>query len=117
MLSGPSPVSFTQNEDNHRIEVDFVEEIRDQALLKHAAYKQEAARFYNSRVKERTFLLDDLVLKRVTDPTAQGKLHPKWEGPYRVSSVLGLGAYRLATLEDKQLKHAWNADKLRKFYA
>ena len=97
--------------------MDFIEEIRDQALLKHAAYEQGAARFYNSRVKERAFLLGDLVLKKVTDPTAQGKLHPKCEGPYRVSSVLGSGAYRLATLEDKQLKHAWNADKLRKFYA
>ena len=28
-----------------------------------------------------------------------GKLGPNWEGPYRVTSVAGIGAYRLEDLD------------------
>ena len=40
----------------------------------------------------------DLVLRKVLGNTknpAWGKLWPNWEGPYRITSVAGVGAYYL----------------------
>ena len=45
------------------------------------------AEYYNKRVKLRRLDIRDLVLHKVTLATkdsAQGKLGPTWEGPYRV---------------------------------
>ncbi|KAL0289953.1 UNVERIFIED_CONTAM: hypothetical protein Sradi_7061000 [Sesamum radiatum] len=48
------------------------------------------ARFYNSRIKERTSAIGDPVLRKVEatgkDP---GKLGANWEGPYRKDSSFG----------------------------
>ena len=44
------------------------------------------------------------------------KLSPTWEGPYRVSEVLGKGAYKLKDLRDKDVPQVWNAFHLKKYY-
>ncbi|XP_035832008.1 uncharacterized protein LOC118481031 [Helianthus annuus] len=45
-----------------------------------------------------------------------GKLAPKWEGPYIIDEVLGKGAYKLRTMNDKEVPRTWNAQQLRKCY-
>ncbi|XP_022030630.1 uncharacterized protein LOC110931552 [Helianthus annuus] len=45
-----------------------------------------------------------------------GKLAPKWEGPYVIDTVLGKGAYKLRTIDDKEVPRTWNAQQLRKCY-
>ncbi|XP_022004494.1 uncharacterized protein LOC110902062 [Helianthus annuus] len=45
-----------------------------------------------------------------------GKLAPKWEGPYVIDAVLGKGAYKLRTINDKEVPRTWNAQQLRKCY-
>ena len=45
--------------------LDFLEEKRDQALIRSAAQKQLVAKYYNAKVRPRSFLPGDLVLKRV----------------------------------------------------
>ncbi|XP_022041472.1 uncharacterized protein K02A2.6-like [Helianthus annuus] len=45
-----------------------------------------------------------------------GKLAPKWEGPYIIDEVLGKGAYKLRTINDKEVPRTWNAQQLRKCY-
>ncbi|XP_035830964.1 uncharacterized protein LOC118480297 [Helianthus annuus] len=45
-----------------------------------------------------------------------GKLAPKWEGPYVIDAVLGNGAYKLRTINDKEVPRTWNAQQLRKCY-
>ena len=58
------------------------------------------------KVNPREFKVGDLVLRKVVgnkkDPR-EGKLGPNWEGPYRITSVLGNGAYRLEDSEGKEL--------------
>ena len=103
------------NEEAIRRELDLVEEKREQAYLRMAAYKQKASQYYNSRVKYRSFQEGDLVLKVVNQSTKNPnhrKLGPNWEGPYRVIRVNLLGTYWLQTLEGQNLSHSWNVQHL-----
>ena len=54
-------------------------------------------------MKLRPLALEDLVLRKVLgtakNPT-WGKLGPNWEGPYRITSMAGIGAYHLEDLDE-----------------
>lgn len=60
------------NDEICQIELDLNEITHDQALAKHAPYEQSAARLSNTRVRPRTFIQGDLILKKVLDPKMQG---------------------------------------------
>ena len=80
-----------------RIELDLLEERREEAQLRAEAYKQKTAQYFNKRVKGRGFKVGDLVLREVTIATRvprHGKLGASWEGPYKVTKALESGAYR-----------------------
>ena len=92
---------------------------REKAAIQLAVYQQQLARAYNKKVNPRDFQVGDLVLRKVVgnkkDPR-EGKLGPNWEGPYRFTSVLGIGAYRLEDNEGKSLPRPWNTCNLKFFY-
>ena len=46
--------------------LDFLDEIRDQAEAKTRVYQQRMAHYYDRRVKHREFKVEDLVLRKVT---------------------------------------------------
>jgi hypothetical protein len=75
------------NSEGLKLHLDLLEEKRDEARVRTSAYKAKAARYYNKKVKPRSFNTVDWVLRRITsaakDPT-EGKLGPVWEGPFRV---------------------------------
>ena len=105
------------NEGELRTNLDLLDEVRDLAHIRTAAYQQKVARYYNARVKKRNFRVGDLVLRKVMVPEpGVGKLEPNWEGPYRVKKALSGGAYELGTLEGKQVPRAWNVVNLRRYY-
>ncbi|XP_074377404.1 uncharacterized protein LOC141718934 [Apium graveolens] len=58
-----------ENEVNHRLYLDMIEETREDAQIRVAAYQQWIARHYNSKVRARTFKVGDLVLRRVMPNT------------------------------------------------
>ena len=83
------------------------------------AQKQRMARYYDSRVKERKFRVEDTVLRQVFQNTKEHgarALGYSWEGPYQVTEVLRSGAYRLANLAGVSIRHPWNAEHLKKYY-
>ena len=43
------------------------------------------------------------------------KLSPPWEGPYTVTEVIWLGAYRLKDDNGNVLTNTWNIEQLRRF--
>ena len=67
------------NDDQLKQNLDFLDEVRDQAAQRMAKYQQKIAEYYNRRVKLKKFNIGDLVLRKATlatkDPT-QGKLGP-----------------------------------------
>ena len=70
-------------------------------------------------VKLRPLTVGDLILRKVLGTEknpAWGKLGPNWEGPYRITSVAGIGAYYLEDLEEKAVPRPWNVNNLRRYY-
>ena len=111
--------STKRNEETLRLNLDLLEEKREQALKHAEDYQGKTTRYDDRKVKPNSFKLDNLVFKKLLpakkDPT-HGKLGPNWEGPYIVSRVIRLGNYELQTKEGKTLQHSWNAEHLKQFY-
>ncbi|GAV58361.1 hypothetical protein CFOL_v3_01895 [Cephalotus follicularis] len=120
-VHSPRVVHFNEanNEERLRNLFDLVEELRDKATIRVAAYQKRVSRYYNKRVNPRPLREGDLVLRNATiaDPTGtRGKLAPNWEGPYKVKRVLRPGTFKLETLGGREIPRAWNAEHLRKYY-
>ncbi|GKB77694.1 reverse transcriptase domain-containing protein [Tanacetum coccineum] len=111
-------VDLVQNDEALEINLDLLEERREQAAIREAKSKAKMERYYNSKVRSISFKPGDLVYRdndasRVEDT---GKLGPKWEGPYEVTEALGKGAYKLRDRDGKQLPRTWNISNLKKCY-
>ena len=111
--------SVEHNEEALRLNLDLLYEKRDLVQKRTEDYQRKTARYYDQKVKPRSYKPDDLVLKKLLparkNPT-HGKLGPNWEGPYIVSRVVRPGNYELQTKEGKVLPHSWNAKHLKRFY-
>ena len=107
------------NEEQLRLNLDLVDEVRADAEYRTAKYKNLMARQYDAMVKLRRFNIGDLVLRKVSlatkNPT-HGKLGPNWEGPYRVINCKRQGSYYLEALDGRKLEHPWNVEHLRRYY-
>ena len=102
------------NTEERRLDLDLIEERREDAEIRQASYQQRTARFYNQRVKQRPIAVGDLVLKKTWQKP--NKLHPNWHGPYRVIDEVVPGTYRLENLEGEPFSNPWTADHLKKYY-
>ena len=92
------------NDELLKKNLDLVEERRENAMLQLAYYQHKFKQGYDKNVKLRSLAPGNLVLKKVLGNTknlAWGKLGLNWEGPYRITSVVGIGAYNLEDLDEK----------------
>ncbi|GKC62657.1 reverse transcriptase domain-containing protein [Tanacetum coccineum] len=110
-------VDLVQNNEALEINLDLLEERREEAAIREAKSKAKMEKYYNAKVQNICFKPGDLVYcnndaSRVEDT---GKLGPKWEGPYEVMEALGNGAYKLDH-DGKQLPRTWNISNLKKCY-
>ena len=109
----------TQNNLMMAEHLDLLDECRETATIRLAKYQQSLARRYNRDVKIREFNARDLVLRRAVgnmrDTNAE-KLAPTWEGPYKVTTIAGAGAYYLECLDERPLPWPWNVNNLKIFY-
>ena len=84
-----------------------------------AYYHQKLRQKYDANVKLRPLMPGDLVLRKVLgsakNPT-WGKLGPNWEGPYRITSVVGISAYYLEDLDERAVARPCNVNNLRRYY-
>ena len=107
------------NDDELRLNLDCLDEVRDNVSSKMTKYQLKMAEYYNKRVKLRRLDIGDLVLRKTTtatkDPT-QGKLGPTWEGPYRVTHYSRQGSYDLETMDGQRLPRPWNIEHLKKYH-
>ena len=102
--------SFTPSSNDELLgeSLDLIEERRERTTIHLAYYHQKVKQGYDVNVKLRPLAPGDLVLRKVMgaakDPS-WGKLKPNWEGPFRITSVAGIGAYYLEDLDEKAVPH------------
>ena len=76
--------SVEHNEEALRLNLDLLDEKHDQVLKRTKDYQRKTARYYDQKVKPRSYKPGDLVLKKLL-PTRKipthGKLGPNWEDP------------------------------------
>nr|GEV53066.1 reverse transcriptase domain-containing protein [Tanacetum cinerariifolium] len=111
-------VDMIKNNEALEVNLDLLEEKREQAAIQEAKSKAKMEKYYNARVHSISFCLGDLVYQsneasRVEDG---GKLGPKWEGPYEITEALGKGAYKLRDCNGNTLPRTWNVCNLKKCY-
>ncbi|KAL0413149.1 UNVERIFIED_CONTAM: hypothetical protein Sradi_1516600 [Sesamum radiatum] len=104
------------NENLLRKNLDLIEELREKAFLRIQGYKNIMINSYNKRVKTRSFQVGDLVLRRADALKPVGKLDPVWEGPYKITGIIGKGAYELEDPEGRPLPRPWNVHNLKKYF-
>ena len=97
---------------------DFLEGKRAQASILLVVQKNLVSKYYNSRVRPRSFLPGDLVLRKVFQNTQEPSVRafrPNWEGPYKVIQIVRPRVYDFENLGGKVLGHPWNAEHLKKY--
>ena len=90
--------SVEHNDEALHLNLDLLDEKREQVLKHMEDYQRKTARYYNQKVKPRSYKPGDLVLKKLLPSRknpAHGKLGPSWEGPYIVIRVIKPGNYKL----------------------
>ena len=107
------------NEEQLRLNLDLIDEVRTNAKERITRYKNLTARQHDAMVKPRRFNIRDLVLKKVSLATknpAHENLGPNWEGSYRIINCKRQGSYYLEALDGRKLEHPWNVKHLRRYY-
>lgn len=107
------------NDELLKKSLDLIDERREKAMVQLAYYQHKLKQDYDANVRLRPLAPGDLVLRKVLGNTknpAYGKLGPNWEGPYRITSVVGIGAYYLEDLDEKTVFHPWNVSNLKRYY-
>ena len=88
-------------------------------MVQLAYYQQKLKQGYDANVKLRPLTLGDLVLRKVVGAvknSAWGKLGPNWEGPYRITSEAGIGAYFQEDLDKHVIPRPCNVNNLKRYY-
>ncbi|GJZ31906.1 reverse transcriptase domain-containing protein [Tanacetum coccineum] len=90
-------IDMVQNDEALKLNLDLLEEKKEQTAIREARSKAKIEKYYNSKVRNTSFKPGDLVYRSNNASHAEygGKLGPKWEGPYEVTEALGKGAYKL----------------------
>ncbi|GJT30703.1 reverse transcriptase domain-containing protein [Tanacetum coccineum] len=111
-------LDMAKNDEALQINLELLEEKREQAAITEAKSKRQMEKYYNAKVRNTSFKPGDLVYRNNEASRAEdtGKLGPKWEGPYEVTEALGKGSYRLKDRNGKELPRTWNVSNLKKCY-
>ncbi|GJU66922.1 reverse transcriptase domain-containing protein [Tanacetum coccineum] len=97
---GPKNVTRAKKEGNSSGNKESQYKTKNGAVV----YNTKALRPMSFKPGEYVFLRNEA--SRVED---QGKLGPKWEGPYRVTEAYQNGSYKLQTMEGKEVPRTWHA--------
>ncbi|GKC36898.1 reverse transcriptase domain-containing protein, partial [Tanacetum coccineum] len=100
----------TKNNKALGINLDLIEDRREQAAIQEAKSKKKIEKYYNSRACGTSFKPGDMVYhgNEASHARDEGKLGPKWEGPYKVKESLGKGAYKLKDCKGNEMPRTWN---------
>ena len=113
--------SFNPRDNDEQLakNLDLIEKKRENAMVQLVYYQQKLKQGYDANIKLRPLTSGDLVLRKVIGVAknlAWEKLWPNWEGPYRITSKTGIGAYFLEDLDEHVIPHSWNVNNLKRYY-
>jgi hypothetical protein len=109
--------NINSNREERSNELEFVDEAREQARTRMMEYQRRIRKVFDKHVAPRHFQSGDLMLKKVEAAVKQiGNLDPAWEGPFRVVHSSHNGAYKLETMDGKEIPRTWNAIHLCNFF-
>jgi hypothetical protein len=108
--------SIAEAEATRLEDIDVLEEERLNTVIQSARYQQTLRRYHDKAIRHRSFIVGDLVLRRILTGEGRHKLSPLWEGPFMVSEVTRSGSYPLTQMDGTEVGNSWNIEHLRKFY-
>nr|GEW90788.1 reverse transcriptase domain-containing protein [Tanacetum cinerariifolium] len=104
--------------DHRKVQLNELNELRDQAYESSLIYKEKTKRLHDSKIKDRIFNIGDRVLlfnSRLK--IFSGKLKSRWSGPFTIFHVYPYGAVELAQpdglnfkVNGHRLKHYFGED-------
>jgi hypothetical protein len=104
-------------EQTRHIDLDSLEQQRLVAVMRQARHDQQLRRYHDHNVKETSFNVGDLVLRRIQKTDNMHKLSAPWEGPFIVTEVISPSTYLLQWGDGKGVPNPWNMEHLRRFYS
>ena len=105
-----------QPQKDECIDKDLLETYKLEASENLEKYQQETKAWRDKKARIKSIRPGDFVLRRTTVTETQGKMEPKWDGPFLVLRSSKTGAFRLMDDKGVELPYSWNVDNLRKFY-
>ncbi|GJT88331.1 reverse transcriptase domain-containing protein [Tanacetum coccineum] len=104
--------------DQHKIQLNELNELRDQAYENSLIYKEKTKRIHDAKIKNRVFNVGDQVLlfnSRLK--IFSGKLKSRWSGPFTIVQVFPYGTVELSQnsgpnfkVNGHRLKHYFGGD-------
>nr|GEW33832.1 reverse transcriptase domain-containing protein [Tanacetum cinerariifolium] len=91
--------------DHRKIQINELNELRDQAYENSLIYKEKTKRIHDSKIKNRVFNIGDRVLLFNSHlKIFSGKLKSRWSGPFSISQVFPYGTVELSQLDGPNFK-------------
>nr|GEW98477.1 reverse transcriptase domain-containing protein [Tanacetum cinerariifolium] len=111
-------MSSQQKSDHKKVQLNELNELRDQAYENSLIYKEKTKRLHDSKIKDHVFNIGDRVLlfnSRLK--IFSGKLKSHWSGPFTISNVYPYGTIELSQpdglnfkVNGHRLKHYFGED-------
>nr|GEX00052.1 reverse transcriptase domain-containing protein [Tanacetum cinerariifolium] len=104
--------------DHHKVQLNELNELRDQAYENSLIYKEKTKRIHDSKIKDRVFNVGDQVLLFNSRPKIfSGMLKTRWSGPFTITHVFPYGTVKLSQIDGPNfnvnghiLKHYFGED-------
>nr|GFB91935.1 reverse transcriptase domain-containing protein [Tanacetum cinerariifolium] len=104
--------------DHRKIQINELNELRDQAYENSLVYKEKTKRIHDSKIKNRVFNIGDIVLLYNSRlKIFSGKLKSRWSGPFTISQIFPYGTVELSQpdrpnfkVNGHRLKHYFGED-------
>jgi transposase InsO family protein len=102
-------------DQTRRVDLDSLKEQRLTAVMRQAHHDQQLHRYHDRNVKETSFNVGDLVLRRIQKTDDMHKFSTPWEGSFIVTEVISPYTYCLQWGDGQGVPNPWNVEHLRQF--
>nr|GEV81211.1 reverse transcriptase domain-containing protein [Tanacetum cinerariifolium] len=91
--------------DHHKVQLNELDELRDQAYENSLIYKEKTKRIHDSKIKDRVFNVGDRgLLFNSRLKIFSGKLMTRWSGPFTITQVFPYGTIELSQTDRPNFK-------------